>query len=443
MKKLLLILLCFPLIGFGQIWNFQTGTNFLLLPNSSYTLSGGSHDVNTRLGVNSKGSYLLCLNDMIHYVPSVSYNLVSFRNVRSSYHYIDSELHFLNIGHEFSFSINNKIEISTGVSLDLLLLDKGHLYVDWSQLTFGDMIDPQRGFVYPTTTDPNIIIDSDYATTEDLGYYISFLSSFKYTLIENSQSRYFVFTDIRIPFFYSNQPEKSTLPNANNNSLKYLERLNLQFDRYVSLGIGVTYKFGKAKNKKGFNLCNGRNNSIKYIESDNTEDSDLNNININIDNSVNIDIDIELDIDKDGVPNKNDTCPYTKGPIENNGCPIITEQQKAIIDTAFKHLEFVMGKANITFSSYSSLELLGRMLADNSEMSLKISGHTDNIGDDAANMELSRLRAEAVKTFLTSRGIESSRITTFYYGENRSIAPNDTEKGRAKNRRVELAIFFE
>ena len=67
------------------------------------------------------------------------------------------------------------------------------------------MMDPQRGFVYPTTTDPNIIIDSDYATTEDLGYYISFLSSFKYTLIENSQSRYFVFTDIRIPFFFNSE----------------------------------------------------------------------------------------------------------------------------------------------------------------------------------------------------------------------------------------------
>ena len=59
------------------------------------------------------------------------------------------------------------------------------------------------------------------------------------------------------------------------------------------------------------------------------------------------------------------------------------------------------------------------------------------------NMTLSKFRTTAVKLFLTDRGVDADKIKTLYYGENKPIATNDTEEGRAKNRRVELTIYFE
>lgn len=151
----------------------------------------------------------------------------------------------------------------------------------------------------------------------------------------------------------------------------------------------------------------------------------------------------DIDGDGDGVNNDIDNCPKTPGPPENKGCPIITKQQKAIIDTAFANLEFVFGKAEITFSSYSHLERLGRLLNDYPEMRLKIVGHTDNIGEKEANMQLSKERSRAVEMFLTNRGIPITQIVTSYFGEIKPIATNDTKEGRAQNRRVEFTIFFE
>ena len=149
------------------------------------------------------------------------------------------------------------------------------------------------------------------------------------------------------------------------------------------------------------------------------------------------------DADDDNVIDKEDNRPKTPGPIENQGCPIITKEQTAVLDTAFTNLEFVFGKAEITFSSYSHLDRLGKMLNENTTMRLKVEGHTDNIGGDQINKQLAQARADAVKSYLTSKGISPIRIFTYSYGEDRPIAPNDKEEGRAKNRRVELKIFFE
>ena len=80
---------------------------------------------------------------------------------------------------------------------------------------------------------------------------------------------------------------------------------------------------------------------------------------------------------------------------------------------------------------------------ENPDMRLRIEGHTDNVGGDSMNMTLSKARSTAVKVFLTDRGVGNKSIMTFYYGEQKPIATNDTEEGRAKNRRVELTIYFE
>ncbi|MFM7769518.1 MAG: OmpA family protein, partial [Bacteroidota bacterium] len=71
---------------------------------------------------------------------------------------------------------------------------------------------------------------------------------------------------------------------------------------------------------------------------------------------------------------------------------------------------------------------------------LRVSGHTDNIGSRETNMALSKKRAESVKRYLMAKGIPESKFEILYFGPDKPIAPNDTEAGRAKNRRVEMLI---
>jgi len=74
-------------------------------------------------------------------------------------------------------------------------------------------------------------------------------------------------------------------------------------------------------------------------------------------------------------------------------------------------------------------------------MRIAIHGHTDNVGKDAANLALSTDRAFSVKQFLESQGIEGARIEYRGFGESVPFATNDTEEGRALNRRTEFLIL--
>jgi OOP family OmpA-OmpF porin len=71
---------------------------------------------------------------------------------------------------------------------------------------------------------------------------------------------------------------------------------------------------------------------------------------------------------------------------------------------------------------------------------LRISGHTDNVGSRDANVGLSKRRSESVKKYLVSKGIAAHRFEVLYFGPDNPIAPNNTEDGRARNRRVEMII---
>ena len=74
------------------------------------------------------------------------------------------------------------------------------------------------------------------------------------------------------------------------------------------------------------------------------------------------------------------------------------------------------------------------------EIMVTVTGYTDNVGNDVANMNLSKRRAENIKKMLVGKGISESRIKAFGRGENNPIAPNNTKEGRAKNRRIEITI---
>lgn len=149
------------------------------------------------------------------------------------------------------------------------------------------------------------------------------------------------------------------------------------------------------------------------------------------------------DTDNDGVLDKDDKCPNTPGPVENEGCPVIEQAEQEILKTAFDNLEFETGKDVIKQASIPSLTELAEVLVKKTDWKLQISGHTDNVGNDQNNLVLSKKRAEAVKNFLISQGVDAKRLNALYFGETMPIATNDTPEGRQKNRRVEMTVVFE
>lgn len=101
-------------------------------------------------------------------------------------------------------------------------------------------------------------------------------------------------------------------------------------------------------------------------------------------------------------------------------------------------ITFETGKAQLTPGSVATLELAFNTLRENEEIVVEISGHTDNTGGRATNKRLSIARANAVKEYLVTRGVDPSRVKTSGYGPDRPIASNSTKEGRAKNRRIEF-----
>lgn len=100
---------------------------------------------------------------------------------------------------------------------------------------------------------------------------------------------------------------------------------------------------------------------------------------------------------------------------------------------------FDFDKADIKPESKPTIEEIAKFLKEHPEIKLYIVGHTDNVGKLEYNMELSKRRAEAVvKELVEKYGIKSDRLKAFGVGPLAPVAPNSTEEGRAKNRRVEL-----
>jgi len=149
-----------------------------------------------------------------------------------------------------------------------------------------------------------------------------------------------------------------------------------------------------------------------------------------------------------------DSCPLVAGPASNHGCPVIqkvekakepvkvqlTQEEQEVISKVFKNLEFETAKAIIRESSFASLDELVNLMKRKTSFRLLIDGHTDNVGGKTYNQKLSQARADAVKQYLTDKGVEGSRITAKGYGLSKPIASNKTPEGRQKNRRVEFTI---
>lgn len=103
-------------------------------------------------------------------------------------------------------------------------------------------------------------------------------------------------------------------------------------------------------------------------------------------------------------------------------------------------VNFAFDSSNLTALGKTNLDKLATVLSNNPDTNINIYGYTDSKGADAYNLSLSDRRAAAVKTYLAASGVASSRMNTMGMGKADPVASNDTDAGRAQNRRVEFAI---
>lgn len=178
------------------------------------------------------------------------------------------------------------------------------------------------------------------------------------------------------------------------------------------------------------------------------------------------------DTDGDGVPDQEDNCPTQPGSKENKGCPIEEETaiapvedntkktdtiavapikaQKAVVQEEVKkeaariaaQIQFSFGKTDIDPKYETALQEVADLLRADSALLLTIEGHTDNKGSLNRNKVISQQRADAIKKYLQKLGVQESRMNAIGWGPEKPIATNDTEAGRAANRRVEFKLSY-
>lgn len=133
--------------------------------------------------------------------------------------------------------------------------------------------------------------------------------------------------------------------------------------------------------------------------------------------------------------------PVPRASLDNNLASFLADGSQTAPKTfAFDHLNFETASTQLTADSQGTVTSLSEILKAHPDAQVRLSGYTDNTGAPNANQKLSLDRANAVKQMLVNGGIAADRIVTTGYGQNRPIASNDTEEGRAKNRRLELTV---
>jgi outer membrane protein OmpA-like peptidoglycan-associated protein len=152
------------------------------------------------------------------------------------------------------------------------------------------------------------------------------------------------------------------------------------------------------------------------------------------------------DADSDGVADHLDNCPNEAGPADNSGCPA---KQKQLVVIKADRIEikdavyFDSGKSTIQARSNKLLDQMASVINGHPEIQkVLIEGHTDNSGNADQNRVLSQQRAEAVRDYLTKKGVAAERLEAKGYGADRPVQSNDTKEGRTANRRVEFLTRY-
>lgn len=143
------------------------------------------------------------------------------------------------------------------------------------------------------------------------------------------------------------------------------------------------------------------------------------------------------DCDQDGVINQNDHCPNTLPglQVDARGCAL--KAQSIVLQGVF----FDFDKATLQPQSFPVLDAAAAAMLGQPTMRVELAGHTDWKGSDQYNKRLSERRVETVRQYLISRGVQAYRLEAYGYGESVPVATNETDAGRALNRRVEFIIL--
>ena len=152
------------------------------------------------------------------------------------------------------------------------------------------------------------------------------------------------------------------------------------------------------------------------------------------------------DTDGDTVSDHVDNCINQAGPAENQGCPaaqkqlVVIKQDRIEIKDA---VYFDSGKATIQARSNALLDQLAKVIGEHPEIAkVTIEGHTDDRGPAELNRTLSQQRAEAVRDYITKKGVAADRLEAKGFGPDRPVQPNTTAAGRTANRRVEFITRY-
>jgi len=146
------------------------------------------------------------------------------------------------------------------------------------------------------------------------------------------------------------------------------------------------------------------------------------------------------DADRDGVPDSRDNCPDTPRnyAVDADGCPIPIEE----VARVELLVNFDFDKSEVKPQYYPEIQEVADFMKQYPETIIELEGHTDSRGDEEYNRALSQRRADAVEAVLTGRfGIQGSRISAEGFGESQPVASNNTDAGRADNRRVITVII--
>ena len=150
----------------------------------------------------------------------------------------------------------------------------------------------------------------------------------------------------------------------------------------------------------------------------------------------------QRDSDGDGVPDDRDDCPYTprRARVNDRGCEVAVDRVASI--KLLVHFDF--DRTVVKQRYFTDIRGLADYLKQNPEIYVQLEGHTDSVGSDLYNLNLSQRRAEAVMQLLANEyGIPSRRLVAKGYGETLPVESNETNRGRAANRRVIAVLEVE
>jgi len=145
------------------------------------------------------------------------------------------------------------------------------------------------------------------------------------------------------------------------------------------------------------------------------------------------------DTDGDGVLDADDKCPGVIGDASNYGCPIAKKETPKRLEFATRKINFEKGNALLKTSSYPMLDEIANILKEYPDYNVRIGGHADGVEKNPTT--ISESRADAVKSYLLSKGVANSRTATTGFSKTRPAASNANETGRGQNRRVELELY--